>query len=274
MQRIFIYTIITLFLFILIGYSGFWYVSGCKIKNLLAETILYINDEKSDPSYNFSGFPSSLIFYITNPKLSNKQFTISSDALSIKNRLFDKLIYIYIPNNKVSITIHNSKKKNIKCYTNNNYFILKLNNLPFSLRFNKNSNIIDYIDTLRYEDYGLKCNTLPDFKNQQSIMTKINGKSNYIQLHLNNEPSGNNKLEFDFYIYQYKNATNPENYLSIDTKFNYEFINYISAAKINFNIKKFLIKSNNFSFTADGKISNYNLITSSFKDKINITILN
>ncbi len=275
MRKVFIYIIISLFLFIPTAYSSFWYFSACKAKNLLAGTILYINDEKFDISYDFSGFPSSLIFHITNPKFSNEQLTISSDTLLIKNRLFDKSVYIYIPSNEVSIATSSDKKENIKCHTNNNnHFTAKLNDLPSLLRFNRSSNIIDYIDTLRYEDYGLKCDVLPNSKNQQSVITEVNGKSNYIQFHLDKKLSGNNKLEFDFYTYRYKNTANPERYLSIDTKFNYEFINNISAARINFNIEKFLIQSNNFAIAADGRINNYDLVTSSFKDKINVSISN
>ncbi len=272
MRKIFIYIIISLLLFIPVAYSGFWYFSACKVKNLLAETILYINDEKFDISHDFSGFPSNLIFRVTNPKFSNEQLTISSDALLIKNRLFDKSVYIYIPSNEVNIAVHGDEKKNIKCHTNDSsHFVVRLNDLPSSLRFNKNSTVIDYIDTLRYEDYGLKCDVL---ENQQSVITEVNDKSNYIQFHLDKELSGNAKLGFDLYTYRYKNTASPESYLSIDIKFDYEFVNDISASRINFNIEKFLIQSNNFSFAADGGGNNYNLVTYSFKDKINVAISN
>nr|WP_218939327.1 hypothetical protein [Wolbachia endosymbiont of Atemnus politus] len=259
-------------MFIPVAYSGFWYFSACKTKNLLAETILYINDEKFDISYDFSGFPSSLIFHVTNPKFSNEQLTISSKALVIKNRLFDKSVYIYTPSNEVNIVIHDGEKKNIKCYTNdNNHFVIKLNDLPSSLRFDRDSTMVDYIDTLRYEDYGLQCDVS---ENQQSVTTEVNGKNNYVQFHLNKELNGNAKLGFDFYTYRFKNTASPKSYLSIDTKFDYEFINHISASRINFNIEKFLIQSNNFSLTADGEVNNYNLVTYSFKDKINVAISN
>ncbi|QKX02064.1 hypothetical protein [Wolbachia endosymbiont of Dirofilaria (Dirofilaria) immitis] len=275
MHKIFIYTIIFLLLFIPTVYSSFWYFYACNAKNLLAEIILYINNKKFDVSHDFSGFPFNLTFHVTNPKFSNEQLTISSNALLIKNRLFDRSVYIYIPSNEVSIAISNNKKESIRCHTNNNnHFITKLKDLPFSLLFNKNSNVIDYIDTFRYEDYGSKCDVSTDLENHQSIITEVNGKSNYIQFYLNKELSGNNKLGFDFYTYRYKNTTNPESYLSIDTKFNYEFVNHISAARINFNIEKFLIQSNNFSLAANGGVNNYNLVTSSFKDKINVAILN
>ncbi|MDR2831725.1 MAG: hypothetical protein LBV62_02315 [Rickettsiales bacterium] len=275
MRKVFIYVIISLFLFIPTAYSGFWYFSIWKTKNLLAETISYINDEKFDISYDFSGFPSSLIFHMTNPKLSNEQLTISSEALLIKNRLFDKSVYIYIPSNEVDIAVHGDEKKNIKCHTNNNnHFVVKLNDLPSSLRFDRNITIIDYINTLRYEDYGLKCDVSSDLENQRSIITEVNGKSNYIQFYLDKEPSGNTKLGFDFYAYWYKNVASPESYFSIDTKFDYEFVNHISASRINFNIEKFLIQSNNFFLAADGRVQNYNLVTSSFQDKINVAISN
>ncbi len=272
MRKIFIYIIISLLLFIPVAYSGFWYFSACKVKNLLAETILYINDEKFDISHDFSGFPSNLIFRVTNPKFSNEQLTISSEALLIKNRLFDKSVYIYTPSNEVDITVHGDEKKNIKCHTSDSsHFVVRLNDLPSSLRFNKNSTVIDYIDTLRYEDYGLKCDVL---ENQQSVITEVNNKSNYIQFHFNEELNGNTKLGFDFYTYRYKNTASPESYLSIDTKFDCEFVNDISAYRVNFNIEKFLVQSNNFSFAADGGINNYNLVTSSFKGKINVAISN
>ncbi|QIT36648.1 hypothetical protein [Wolbachia endosymbiont of Brugia pahangi] len=272
MRKVFIYTIISLFLFVPIAYSGFWYFSAWKTKNLLAETILYTNDEKFDVSYDFSGFPSSLTFHMTNPKFSNEQLTISSEALLIKNRLFDKSVYIYIPSNEVNITTHDDEKKNIKCYTsNNNHFVIKLNDLPSSLRFTKNSTMIDYVNILRYEDYGLKCNVS---ENQQSVITEAGGKSNYIQFHFNKEPSGNTKLGFDFYTYRYKNVASPEHYLSIDTKLDYEFISHISASRVNFNIERFLIQSDNFSLTADGGVQNYNLITSSFTNKVNVAVSN
>ncbi|WCR58092.1 hypothetical protein [Wolbachia endosymbiont of Ctenocephalides felis wCfeJ] len=275
MRKVFIYITIFLLLFIPTAYSGFWYFSACKTKNLLAETILYVNDEKFDISYDFSGFPSSINFRVTNPKFSNEQLTISSEALVIKNRLLDKSIYIYVPSNKINITVHGNGTKNIKCYTNNNnHFVVKLNDLPSSLRFDRNSTMIDYINTLRYEDYGLKCDVSPDSESQQGIVTEVNGKSNYIQFYLDKELSGNAKLEFDFYTYRYKNTANPESYLSVDTKFDCEFVNHISASRINFNIEKFLVQSNNFSLTADGGINNYNLVTSSFKDKIDVVISN
>ncbi|WP_419247136.1 hypothetical protein ACJZL1_05715 [Wolbachia endosymbiont of Rhagoletis indifferens] len=269
MRKVFIYIIVSLCLFVPTAYSGFWYLSAWKTKNLLAETISYINDEKFDISYDFSGFPFNLIFHVTNPKFSNEQLTISSKALLVKNRLFDKSVYIYTPSNEVDITVHGDEKKNIKCHTNDSsHFVVRLNDLPSSLRFNS---VIDYIGTLRYEDYGLKCDVS---ENQQSVITEVNDKSNYIQFHLDKEPSGNAKLGFDLYTYRYKNTASPESYLSIDTKFDYEFVNDISASRINFNIEKFLIQSNNFSFAADGGVNNYNLVTYSFKDKINVAISN
>ncbi|MGL9725350.1 MAG: hypothetical protein ACR5KV_01015 [Wolbachia sp.] len=269
MRKVLTYIIISLLLFIPIAYSGFWYFSACKTKNFLAN---YINDVKLDISHDFSGFPFDLIFRVTNPQFFNEQLTISFKALVIKNRLFDKSIYIYIPSNEIDIAVHGDEKKNVRCHTSkNNHFIIKLNDLPFSLRFNRNSNIIDYIDTLRYEDYGLKCDVS---ENQQSVITEMNDKSNYIQFHLNKELNGSAKLGFDFYTYQYKHTVSPENYLSVNTKFDYEFVNHISASKINFNIEKFLIQSNNFSLAADGGINNYNLVTLSFKDKINVAISN
>ncbi|WP_265026264.1 hypothetical protein [Wolbachia endosymbiont (group A) of Bibio marci] len=272
MRKVFIYIIVSLCLFVPTAYSGFWYLSAWKTKNLLAETISYINDEKFDISYDFSGFPFNLIFHVTNPKFSNEQLSISSKALLVKNRLFDKSVYIYTPSNEVDITVHSDEKKNIKCHTNDSsHFVVRLNDLPSSLQFNKNSTVIDYIDTLRYEDYGLKCDVL---ENQQSVITEVNDKSNYIQFHLDKEPSGNTKLGFDSYTYRYKNTASPESYLSIDTKFDYEFVNHISASRINFNIEKLLIQSNNFSLAADGGVQNYNLVTSSFKDKINVAISN
>ncbi|MGL9732723.1 MAG: hypothetical protein ACR5KW_01690 [Wolbachia sp.] len=275
MYKVFVYIIISLFLFIPVAYSGFWYFSAYKIKNLLMETILYINDEKFDISHDFSRFSSNLIFYVTNPKFSNEQLTISSKTLVIKNKLFDKSIFIYIPSNEINIVVHNNETKNIKCHTNNNnHFIIKLNDLPSSLKFDRNGTMIDYINTLRYEDHGLKCDVTSDSENQQSIITEVNNKSNYIQIHLNKELNGNVKLGFDFYTYRYKNTANHESYLNIDTKFNYEFVNHISISKINLNIEKFLIQSNNFSLTADGRINNYNLVTSSFKDKINVAVSN
>ena len=151
------------------------------------------------------------------------------------------------------------------------HFIVRLNDLPSSLKFNRNSTVIDYIDTFRYEDYGLKCDVL---ENQQSVITEVSDKSNYIQFHLDKELNENTKLEFDFYTYRYKHTASPENYLSVDAKLDYEFVNHISASKINFNIEKFLIESNNVSIAATGGVSNYNLVTSSFEDKINVTISN
>ncbi len=102
----------------------------------------------------------------------------------------------------------------------------------------------------------------------------MNDKSNYIQFHFDKELNENTKLEFDFYTYRYKHTASPENYLSVDAKLDYEFVNHISASKINFNIEKFLIESNNFSIAANGGVSNYNLVTSSFEDKINVAISN
>lgn len=270
MRKIFIYGIVSLFLFVPIAYSGFWYFSACKTRNLLAN---YIGGRNSDISHDFSGFPFSFIFRVKNPKFSNEQLTVSSEALVIKNRLLDKSVYIYTPSNEVNIAVHGNERKNIKCHTsNNNHFVVKLNDLPSSLQFNRNSsNTIDYVDMFRYEDYGLKCDVSED---QQSITTEVNGKSNYTQIHLNEDLNGNAKLGFDFYTYRYKHTANPENYLSIDTKFDCEFVNHISASKINFNIEKFLIHSNNFSLAADGGINNYDLVTLSFKDKINVAISN
>ncbi|MCA4774554.1 hypothetical protein, partial [Wolbachia endosymbiont of Mansonella perstans] len=195
--------------------------------------------------------------------------------LVIKNRLFDKSVYIYIPNNEINITVHGNKTKNIKCHTNNNnHFVVKLNDLPSLLRFDRNGTVIDYIETLRYADHGLRCDIASDSEDQQSIITEVNGKSNYIQIDLNKELNGNVKLGFDFYTYRYENTAIPESYLNIDIKFDYEFVTHISASRINLNIEKFLIQSNNFSLTADGGINNYNLITSSFKDKINVVMSN
>lgn len=272
MRKVFIYITISLLLFIPVAYSGFWYFSVCKVKNLLAETILYINGEKFDISHDFSGFPSNFIFHVTNPKFSNEQLTISSDALLIKNRLFDKSVYIYIPSKEVNIAVHGDEKKNIKCHTNgSSHFVIKLNDLPSSLQLNKNSTIIDYINTLRYEDYGLKCDVL---ENQQSIVTEVNDKGNYVQFSLNKKLNGNTKLGFDLHAYRYKSFINPERYLNIDTKLDYEFIDDISASRVNFDIEFFLIQSNNFSLNADGRVQNYNLVTSSFKDKINVAISN
>ncbi|QOD38089.1 hypothetical protein [Candidatus Wolbachia massiliensis] len=269
MRKIFIYVILSLLLFIPVAYSGFWYFSAHKTKNLLTETISYINDGKFNISYDFKGFPFSLIFHVTNPKFSNEQLTISSEALVIKNRLFDKSVYIYTPSNEVNIIVHDGEKKNIKCHTNdNNHLIIKLNDTPSSLRFDRNSTIIDYINTLRYEDYGLKCDVLLDSENEQNIITEVNGKSNYVQFHFNKELS---KLGFDLYAYRF---TSPEGYLSIDIKLNYEFINHISASRVNFNIEKFLVQSNNFSIAADGGVQNYNLVTFSFEDKINVAVSN
>ncbi|APR98480.1 hypothetical protein [Wolbachia endosymbiont of Folsomia candida] len=281
MRKIFIYIIVSLFLFIPTAYSGFWYFSAWKAKNLLVETISYINDEKFDVSYDFSGFPFSFVFRITNPKISNEQLTVSSEALLVKNRLFDKSVYIYIPSNEINIADHSDEKKSIKCNINDNSrFIVKLNDLPSSLRFDGNNTVIDYINTLRYEDYGLQCDISSNSENQKSIATEVNDRSNYIEFNFNKALDANAKLGFDFYIYRYKNAASPENYLSIDTKFDYEFVNEVSSSRINFNMEKFLIQSSRsleepiFSLTADGRINNYNLATSSFKGKINVDISN
>ncbi|MFP3026119.1 MAG: hypothetical protein ACEY3L_07695 [Wolbachia sp.] len=269
MRKIFIYILISLPLFIPLAYSGFWYFSAFKVKSLLTD---YINDEKVDISHDFKGFPFNLVFRVTNPKFSNEQLTVSSEALMIKNRLFDKSVYIYIPSSKVNIAVRSDEKKNIKCHTHvSSHFVVKLNDLLSSLKFNRNSTVIDYIDTFRYEDYGLKCDVL---ENQQSVITEVNDKSNYIQFHFDKELNENTKLEFDFYTYRYKHTASPENYLSVDAKLDYEFVNHISASKINFNIEKFLIESNNFSIAANGGVSNYNLVTSSFEDKINVAISN
>ncbi|WP_343288797.1 hypothetical protein [Wolbachia endosymbiont of Encarsia formosa] len=269
MRKIFIYILIFLPLFIPLAYGGFWYFSAFKVKSLLTD---YINDEKVDISHDFSVFPFNLVFRVTNPKFSNEQLTVSSEALVIKNRLFDKSVYIYIPSNEVNIAVRSDEKKNIKCHTHvSSHFVVKLNDLLSSLKFNRNSTVIDYIDTFRYEDYGLKCDIL---ENQQSVITEVNDKSNYIQFHFDKELNENTKLEFDFYTYRYKNTASPENYLSVDAKLYYEFVNHISASKINFNIEKFLIESNNFSIAANGGVSNYNLVTSSFEDKINVAISN
>lgn len=275
MRKVFIYIIVSLFLFIPIAYSGFWYFSAWKAKNLLVETISYINDEKFDVSYDFSGFPFNFIFRVTSPKVSNEQLTVSSEALLVKNRLFDKSVYIYIPSNEINIADHSDEKKNIKCTTNgNSRFVIKLNDVPSSLRFDRNSSIIDYINTLRYEDYGLQCDISSDSGNQKSIATEVNDRSNYIEFNFNKALNANAKLGFGFYIYRYKNTANPEEFLSIDTKFDYEFVNDVSASSINFDIEKFLIQSNNFTLTANGAIHNYNLVTSSFKGKINVDISN
>lgn len=269
MRKIFIYILIFLPLFIPLAYGGFWYFSAFKVKSLLTD---YINDEKVDISHDFSEFPFNLVFRVTNPKFSNEQLTVSSEALVIKNRLFDKSVYIYIPSNEVNIAVRSDEKKNIKCHTHvSSHSVVKLNDLLSSLKFNRNSTVIDYIDTFRYEDYGLKCDIL---ENQQSVITEVNDKSNYIQFHFDKELNENTKLEFDFYTYRYKNTASPENYLSVDAKLDYEFVNHISASKINFNIEKFLIESNNFSIAANGGVSNYNLVTSSFEDKINVAISN
>ncbi|MDD9331479.1 MAG: hypothetical protein PV340_02345 [Wolbachia sp.] len=278
MRKIFIYVIVSLFFFVPIAYSGFWYFSAWKAKNFLVETISYANDEKFEISHDLSCFPFNFIFHIKNPKFSNEQSTVSSKALLVKNRLFDKSLYVYTPSNEVDIAIHSefdSEKKNIKCSTNsNNRFIIKLKHSPLSLKFDKNNTIIDYINTFRYEDYGLKCDITSDSKNQKSILTEVNDKSNHIQFNLSKELNENAKLGFDFYVYRYKNIASPESYLSIDTKFGYEFVNDISASSINFDTEKFLIQSDDFSIAAEGRIQNYNPATSAFKDKINVEILN
>jgi hypothetical protein len=278
MRRIFIYIFIFIFILNPLVYSGFWYFSAWKAKNFLVETMSHINDEKFDVSHDLSGFPSNFVFRIQNPKFSHEQLTISSETLLIKNRLFDKSVYIYTPNNEINIAVHSerdSEKKNIKCsVNNNNRFVVKLNDLPTSLRVDKSSTMIDYINTVRYEDYGTKCDVSSNSKNQKSIVTEVNDKSNHIQFNLSKGLSANAKLGFDFYVYRYKNIENPEGYLSVDTKCDYEFVNDISASSINFDIGRFLIQSENFSIAASGGIHNYNLVTSSFKDKINFSISN
>ncbi|WFW29848.1 MAG: hypothetical protein LJI21_00830 [Wolbachia endosymbiont of Menacanthus eurysternus] len=270
------YIAIFLVSFLLI-YSGFWYFSAYKIKNLLKE-IIHVNDKKFSILHDFSGFPFNLIFHIKNPKFSDKQLTISLETLTIKNKLFNKSIYVSIPNNEIDIAIHyNNKKKDVKCYTNNNnHFIFKLNISPFLINFNKNNDVImihHIINTFRYEDYGLKC--ISNSKDQHYIVTETNDKSsnNYIEFYIN-EKLNKTKLGFNLLIYKYKDTLNLKNHLNIDIKFNYDFMNHISASKAHFNIEKFLIQGNNFSLIANGKIRNYNLVTSSFEDEIKLIILN
>nr|WP_246168489.1 hypothetical protein [Wolbachia endosymbiont of Ctenocephalides felis wCfeT] len=233
---------------------------------------MYINDEKSEISYNFSGFPFSLTFHVTNPKISNEQFTLSSKDLLIKNRLFDKSVYAYVPSNEVNITFHGEKEQNIKCHTSNsNNFMIKLKDLLFSLQFDPDSTLIDYVNTLRYEDYGLKCE---DLESRKSAETEVNDGSNYIQISFNKEINGNAKSSQDLYIYRYKDVAKPEDYLSMDIKLDYEFVSDISASSMNFNIEKLLVQSNKFSIIADGGVRNYNFVTSSFEDQVNVSVSN
>ncbi|MDG7056289.1 MAG: hypothetical protein LKM44_02250 [Wolbachia endosymbiont of Meromenopon meropis] len=272
-HKVFIYIVLSLVLFINTVYGVFWYFSAFKMKNLLSEVMLFTNNKKFNILHDLKGFPFYLIFRVENSTLFNKQLTISSEALLIKNRLFDKLVYVYVPSNKINITLYGDKKKDITCHTNkSSHFTVKLNNFPSLLKFSRNRvGMIDYVNIFRYEDHGLICNSVSDSENLQSIATEVNDKSNYIQLYLNKERNGNTKLEFDFYAY---NIVSVKNRLNVDIKFGYEFVNQISFSKVNFYIEKFLIQGRDFSLTADGKISDFNLVTSSFKDKINLNISN
>lgn len=274
-SKIFIYIIIFLLLLFPSAYVGFWYFAAWKAKNLLTEAISYMTNEEFSISYDFNGFPSHLILRVANPKFSNEQLTISFKELLVENTLLDKSVHISVPSNKFDISVHGDEKKRITCSTSDkNRLVIKLNDLLNSLKLDKNGTIVDYINTLRYEDYGLTCDVLSDTKNQESIVTEISDKSNHIQFSFDKTSDGNAKLGFDLYAYRYKNTSNPEDYLNIDTKFDCEFINGVSASSINFNIEKFLIQSDTFSFAASGKVSDYNLVTLSFKDKVDVSISN
>lgn len=274
MRKAFICIIISLLLLVPSAYAGFWYFSAWKARSALAKAISFVSNEEFDISYGFDGFPSRLVLHVANPKFSNGQLTVSFEELLVESTLLDKSVYISVPNNKIDISLHTDKKRSITCNTNDkNRFVIKLNNSLSSLKPSKDGNITDYINTLRYEDYGLTCGVISsDLKNQ--ITTEADNKNNYIQFAFNKEPERNAKLWFGLYIYRYKSTSNPGDHLNIDTKVDYEFITEISASSVNFNIEKFLIRNDNFSLTANGKVSSYNLATSSFKDKIDVYVSN
>lgn len=277
MRKVIIYSIISLFLFIPAVYGGFWYFAAWKAKKHLVKMVYNITGEEPDISCDKSGFPSNLIFHIKNPKFSDKELTISTEALLIKNRMLDRSLHIYVPSNEINIVVHGDKPKNIKCSTDSkSYFTVKLNKAPFSSQLDGNGSIIDHISAIRYRDYGLKCDFPYNSENEESITTTIetNDRANQIRINFYKRSNEGAKLGFDFSVYRFKDTVNPESYLSIDTKFNYELINDISASKLNFDIEKFLIQSNKFSLTASGGIHDYNMVTFSFRDKINIDISN
>ena len=268
-----------IFICLIIFLSGVWYFTIWKAKNSLTKIIYNITDEKPDISYDTKGFPFNLIFHIKNPKYSNMtiendQLTISSESLLVKIKFLDRSLQIYVPNNEINIVVHGDKEKNIKCITNSeNHFIIKLNSLLSSSKFEKSDSIIDYINTIFYEDHGLKCDILSDPESKKVIITEVNHKPNHVRFDFNKE-SESSKLGFDSYIYRFKSTIHSEDYLSIDTKFDCELIGDISASKVNFDLEKFLIHTNKFSLTASGRMHDYNLTTFAFKDKIDIQISN
>ncbi len=211
MRKIFIYFTISLFFLIPTVYCGFWYFASWKARSLFVKVVSNILDEESKISYDKRGFPSNLIFQIKNPKFSNEKLTISSEGLSVKNRLFDKSLHIYIPSNKIDIVINNNEKSSINCNINSkSHFIVKLNNLPFSSQFSENNILVDYINTLIYKDYGLKCDILYGSESNKSIITEVNEKANYVKFKFNKKSDENFLLGFDFYLYRFKDTTNPE----------------------------------------------------------------
>ncbi|MDN5248056.1 MAG: hypothetical protein QWI36_02865 [Wolbachia endosymbiont of Tyrophagus putrescentiae] len=269
MRKAFIYLIIFFFLFIPIAYGGFWYFSVLKAKSFLVKVVSNFTDKEPEISYEIRGFPSHLVFRIKNLEISGGQLVILPGDLLVKNRLLDRSVYIYTPNNQIEATINNN---NIKCSTNEkNFFTVELNRLPFLLRFDK---AINYVNAIEYEDYGLKCDIIPDHGIKKSIVTEVDNNANHVRFDFRKEANGNLKLGTDLYMYRFKDMVSPKSFLNVDVKFGSEFIGDISASKLNLNLEKFLIRNDSFSFTANGKIQDYNLVTLAFKNQINVDISN
>ncbi|WP_261722480.1 hypothetical protein [Wolbachia pipientis] len=245
-----------------------------KTKNFITNVVANATDKEFQVIYDIAGFPSSLTFYILNPKFANEELTVSMDELMIKNRLLDKSLYVYIPSNRVTIqknALYDTRRDdNIICNMHDkNYLVIKLNTLPFLSKLS-----ISDINMIRYEDHGLQCD-ISSRGIQQSIVTEIdNNKSNYVQLNIQHKSDENIKLWLDFYTYRFKGVTNPENCFNIDVRLGLESIKNSASTNINFNIDRFLFYSNNFSISASGRITNYNIVTGFFREEVNVEISN
>ncbi|WP_333023809.1 hypothetical protein [Wolbachia endosymbiont of Pentidionis agamae] len=267
MRKFLTYFIFCTLLLIPLGYAGFWYFSSWKIKNFLASVADNKNVTISYDTIISGGFPFNFIFHIKNPKLSSKQVTISSEVLTIKNKLFDKQMFLYTPSNMIDITFHDigdttNYKATCNIHNSNNLSIL-LKQITFSV--NNAQNLPDYVNKLRYEDYGLKCSILNN--DHKTITTQIDNGPNYLQLDFERELE---KLGSTFLINQY---CTEQNCFNINIKFGYEFIRNVSASKMNLDFNRFLIKNNDFLFNASGRIHDYNFVTMSFEKQVDINIL-
>ncbi len=253
-------------------YSGLWYFTAWKTKNALRNFLLSVTDKSFDISSDLSSFPFNFVFHIKNSRFSFYPVTISFKSLTLKNRLFGNSLYIYVPNDEFDIIVSDEKGKNVKCtLNNNNYLLITMNSLLSSLQFDENKTLLDYMKLLNYKDNGLSCVN----ESGNGIVTEVNDeKSNYIEFTLNNKSTERIQFEVDYHIHQIKDINFSESYLSIDNKFNFEFIHDVSESKINFNLINLSVYNKDFSLNASGKINNYNLVSSAFEDQINVNISN